>query len=164
MDDKFYKELLIDLNKFAEEHTTCKKVAVGSMYLDNNNTIIYKTCNKSLDGHNCKELDECYKAKVTGVYESVEWTRKYCKSRHSEVWMVEMLQQTDLNLSEGTLLVTRYPCKNCSEVVAKAGIKKVIYGGKQEISDEVREIFNKNNITYIHYPDVDYEDYSQYKK
>lgn len=26
MEDKFYKELLIDLNKFAIENTTCKKV------------------------------------------------------------------------------------------------------------------------------------------
>lgn len=164
MEDKFYKELLIDLNKFAEENTTCKKVAVGSLYLDDNNNVLHRTCNKSSDKHNCKDLNECYKAKVTGVYESVEWTRKYCKSKHSEIWMIEMLNNLDVNPEKGTLLVTRYPCESCANAIIKFGIKKVVYGGKQEISDEVKNIFDKYKVTYIHYPDVDYENYEQYKK
>lgn len=134
------------------------------MYLDNNNNIVHMSCNRSTDGHNCKELNECYKSKVTGVYESVEWTRKYCKARHSEIWMIEALKNVEIDPSVGTLLVSRYPCLNCMTEVAKFGFKKVVYGGKQEISDEVKKIVEENGIEYIHYPDVDYEDYSQYKK
>lgn len=140
-----------------------RRFGVGSLYLDDNNNVVHKTCNRSVDNYNCKELNECYKASVSGHYESREDTRYLCKARHSEVWMVETLKNLDINPSLGTLLVTRYPCRNCSEVIAKFGIKNVIYGGKQEISDEVREIFEKYNINYKHYPDVDYEDYEQYK-
>lgn len=164
MDDKFCKELLIKINEFAEENTTCKKVAVGSAYLDHNNNLLHMTCNKSPENYNCKELNECYKAKVTGVYESVEWTRKYCCSKHSEIWMIEMLRNIDIDPELGTLFVSRYPCLNCATECVKFGIRNIIYGGKQKISDEVKKLFDDHKVTYKHYPDVDYEDYEQYKK
>lgn len=139
----------------ARSTSTCNKLAVGSGFITTSGIFILES-NRSIE-HNCKLNNECYKAKLTGVYESVEWTRKYCKAIHAEVNMINRLKSLNIDPSEGTLYVTRYPCVNCANECVKAGFRHISYCGVKEISDEVKKIFDDANISVTWYPDIDYE-------
>lgn len=150
------EEMFRKAYEFAKNNSTCIKVAVGAALDDNNGNIIV-SCN--MGEHNCKEYNECYKAKVTGVYESVEWTRKYCQAIHAEINMINILKNSPVSeeIYNNPLYVTRYPCLNCAKKIAERGFKFVKYSGKQEISNEVKKIFDKNNIKYEWFPQYDFE-------
>lgn len=153
--DEHYLDMAAE---FAKHNTTCRKVAVGSCFVSNSNgdTNIYLTANSGV--HNCIKEGYCYKARVTGIYESSELTRKFCKATHSEIRMIEVLKNAGRTINKGdTLFVTRYPCINCAKAIDEFGFKSVIYGGVQEISDEVKEVFDKSGISYKWYPENDYE-------
>lgn len=149
------KEIFDIIISHAKDNSTCKKLAVGSGFIDSSRTL-YLESNRSTD-YNCKDEDECYKAKVTGVYESVEWTRKYCKAVHAEINMINLLRNKDIDPSSGTLYVSRYPCENCARNCVEFGFRHIIYCGKQEISNEVKKIFSEANIKVEWYPEIDYE-------
>lgn len=147
---------------FAKSQSTCKKLSVGAGFVFNHTetrdtppTIIYSS-NCSSD-YNCKLNDECYKAKVTGIYESCEETRKYCKAIHAEINMINNLREMNVDPTSGILYVTRYPCLNCAEKCAEFGFSRIAYCGKQEISDEVKQIFDNHDIEVEWYPSIDYE-------
>lgn len=160
-EDRDNKLVLKWTNNYARENSTCYKVQVGSSYR-NGNMKLY-TCNRNTEGYSCKDRQECYKAKVTGQFQSSEETRKYCKATHSEPLMIELLksQYPDEDVSQGTLYVTRFPCLNCARQIVDYGFKRVIYGGEQEVSDEVKDVFDKAGVYLKHYPDVDYEDHKK---
>lgn len=138
---------------YADKFSTCRKVHVGACFIDEKGNK-YFSCNNG-GSSNCNELGYCYKAHVTGIYESCEETRPYCQSVHAEVNMIKTLANKDL--SDGILLVSRYPCYNCAQSVVKAGIKHVKYCGIQEISNEVKQLFKDNNIEVEWFPQYDYE-------
>lgn len=146
---------------YARKYSTCLKVQVGSLFLCNRTDVgsrIYLTCNSTGDeSKNCKINGECHKYKVTGIYESCEETRKYCSSIHSEINMIDLLKREIISPDKGILFVTRYPCVNCANEIVEAGFKTVAYCGRQEISDEVRKIFDDGNVDYYWENILDYE-------
>lgn len=142
--------------EFAKRNCTCIKVPVGSLFVDLSNQEEYYECNRSFD-FDCKTQNECYKAKVTGIYESCEETRKYCKAIHSEVNMIELLKKNRVDPKSGILFITRYPCLNCAKKIVEFGFNIIAYCGKQEISDEVKQLFYENKIIVDWYPELDYE-------
>lgn len=155
MCDSPIKEIFDIVITYARETSTCKKLAVGSGFIDCDGNL-YMESNRSHD-FNCKKADECYKAKITGVYESVEWTRKYCKAIHAEINMINKLKNMNVNPSTGILYITRYPCENCARNCVEFGFKSIIYCGKQEISDNVKKIFSDAKVEVRWFPDIDFE-------
>lgn len=148
---------------YAKVNSTCRKVKVGAVCVDHTGSVAY-ACNKSEDdSKNCIKLGECYKYKVTGIYESCEETRKYCSAIHSEINIIDKLKKYGLSeaLSDMILFVTRYPCLNCARAICDYGFKSVYYSGIQEISDEVKELFDKNGVEYKWFPEYDFEDHSK---
>lgn len=148
----------------AKMFTTCTKLPVGSIILDSDGYCYYgSNSNYNEDGnYNCMRTSECHKAKITGIYESCEETRKYCNAIHSEITAIDTLKwHVTRNLEEvakkSTIYITRYPCVNCAKSIADVGIKNVVYCGVQEISDEVKSIFDENNISYKWYPQYNFE-------
>lgn len=151
--DAIHRYYLSIANKYAADNSTCLKVAVGSVFVGMNNDIYYASnCGKK----SCKEIGECYKFKVTGIYKSCEETRPYCAAIHSEINMINQLREKGIG-PWGTIYVTRYPCLNCAINLAAYGFKDVVYGGRQEISEDVKKIFDDNEISYKWYPDIDFE-------
>lgn len=155
MSNKF-NHYLDEAFSHAMAHTTCRKVAVGALFVTKDGKEYYD-CNRCPNGgFNCQKEGYCFKSKETGIYESTEATRYACKAIHSEINLIMQLKEK-VNLSEGVLFVTRYPCLNCAKHIVEAGIKKVVYGGRQEISDEVKQIFDNAGIKYEWIKECDYE-------
>lgn len=144
-----------ELAEYAKNHSTCLKVAVGAMFITNDGRKFYTANNGKVN--NCRENGFCHKANVTGVYESVEWTRKYCSATHAEINMINLLRSENIDPANGVLLVLRYPCENCAKKTSKFGFKKILYCGRQEISDTVKEIYSGHGVDVTWYPDLDYE-------
>lgn len=137
--------------------STCLKVTVGARYIGN--TVDFTTVNCSNDGHSCKDSNECYKYKITGIYESCEETRKFCKSIHAEINLLNELKEEGISdLSEGEVFVTRYPCVNCAEELVKHNVRKISYCGKQEISQEVKDYLKNHKVEVYWYPEFDFEE------
>lgn len=141
---------------YAKEHSTCIKVQVGAVFISSNGDEYY-SCNNG--EHSCKLDENCYKAKVTGIYESCEETRKYCKSTHAEINMLKILKNNGVDPSDGILYVTRYPCRNCLIKCIEAGIKDIRFCGVSEgtTPEENARDAEDNNVSYIWYPDYDFE-------
>jgi len=158
------KDLFQKAYDYARMFTTCNKLPVGSLIIDEDSTFYYgSNSNYSNSGEfNCQKLGECYKAKVTGIYESCEETRKYCKAIHSEINAIENMKYSlrkkfESKAATAEIFVTRYPCVNCARNIVESGIKIVHYCGVQEISDEVKKIFDEANVLYTWYPEYDFE-------
>ena len=145
----------------AKNESTCRKVSVGAGYVSNyTKHLTYVSCNKS-ESFNCKDEGECYKQKVTGIYESCEETRKFCKAVHAEINLINLIKLVNPNiedskiLSDGVVYCTRYPCENCAKELKKHGLKKLKYCGVQEISDNVKDILSDVDIEWFN--NIDYE-------
>jgi dCMP deaminase len=140
--------------------TTCIKVAVGAMFVTNSGKKIFAgNCNRD-EGCNCQLNGECYKFKATGIYESCEETRKFCKAKHAEINLIEEVKwhkRPAINTSDGTVYVTRYPCLGCTKALIEAGFKRILYCGKQEISEEAAWLFSDAGVYIEHHPEFDYE-------
>lgn len=151
------KKYLDQAFSYAQKFSTCRKVYVGAVFVTANGDEVY-SCNRTDSPEkNCQMIGECYKAKVTGIYESCEETRKYCSAVHSEINMIQILKDNNVNIDGGTLYVTRYPCHNCARNIVDFGIKNVVYGGRQKIDEEVEELFKRSNVSVTWYADIDYE-------
>lgn len=145
--------------EYADKNSTCRKVHVGSCFVTSDGRE-FLACNNG-GTKNCNELGYCYKAKVTGIYESCEATRPYCQSVHSEVNMLKVLEDNNVDPSSGTLFVTRYPCRNCLKKCIEAGVKHIKFCGRSEGTDNIPEQNPKDcveaGVKYEWYPQYDYE-------
>ena len=158
--DRYYLEIA---NDFAEKNTTCLKVPVGSLFVDSNGELYFDS-NRSNDGYNCIDEGYCYKAHISGIYESTESTRHLCRSIHSEINLLNYLKENKVDITDGTLYVTRYPCENCSKEIVRSGIRHLVYGGRDSISEFSERLFLKAGVSVIHIPDIDRESHSDMTK
>lgn len=142
---------------YAANNSACRKVHVGACFVTDDGRKFY-SCNNG-GNINCNEYGKCYKAEVTGIYESCETTRPYCQSVHAEINMLRILKEAHINLSEGILYITRYPCRNCLTECIKAGIKNIKFCGNSEgtTPEDNKADAIKFNINYEWYPEYDFE-------
>lgn len=142
---------------YAKKYSTCLKVYVGACFVTNDGRKFF-SCNRG-EETNCQKEGKCHKAEVTGIYESCEETRKYCASVHSEINMINILKENNVNPADGTMYVTRYPCLNCMTEMAKAGFKKIYFCGKSEGTDPEsnKKLAEEYGIEYEHFPKYDFE-------
>lgn len=149
---KQMKDILTLADNYAKQNSTCKKTAVGCYIVDedpNWRTVIAKGANRGLI--NCKEVG-CKREELFG--DNSKEHRAVCRCTHSERDALLNVPKNKENLLLGaTAFVTRYPCDPCTSALASAGIKRIVYGRKFEMSDFAKAVCEKEGIEIIHIAD-----------
>ena len=130
---------------FAKEFTGCTKVAVGSAIVKNGKLVSLGANRADLDL--CKTARGCLRVELYGDNSKNHRGPADCRAIHSEI---DAIASAHSDLNGATIYVTRYPCEACARAIVRAGIKKVIYGREQKISDMTARMFEYHNIEVTH--------------
>lgn len=140
---------------YADLNSTCVKVQVGSMIIGENwDTTL--GCNHGC-GYSCKE-EGCYRVKLYGENSKEHRLPSDCMAVHSEVAAICEAARCGLYLENAVIFVTRYPCEACARAIIESGIKKVVYGREESISDMTAMMFEKAGVEVEHEKDWHYAD------
>lgn len=146
---EYYKANLQRIYERAKKLSTCCKAQVGAE--------IHKSGQISFGYNlsmpkNCK-TEGCHRIRVYGSDAKSHRLPSDCYALHAEIYAIATAARRDCTgLFGSTLYVTRYPCEACARAIVAAGIKRVIYGGIEEISDQTKEIFNLGDVDVIYVP------------
>lgn len=151
----YKNELLSIAQEYADKNSTCAKVRVGSYIVTQAGTM-YKGCNHGC-GYDCIKQG-CHRIAVYGDNSKEHRLPSDCVAIHSEVDAICMASRYGDSLEKATIFVTRYPCEACARAIAQSGIKKVVYGRKEAISEMTQSIFDNSGVEVIHVNDWEYED------
>ena len=106
---------------------------------------------------NCR-AEGCRREELYGENSKDHRLPSDCRAIHSEVDAITTAARLGIPTKDSTMYVTRYPCEACARAIVSAKIKKVVYGRKQEISEETKKIFEAGNVSVEWLSDWDYED------
>ena len=135
---------------YADEHSTCLKVKVGSCIIPraaSDLPMALYGCNHGT--YNCKE-NGCRRIKLYGDASKEHRLPSDCDALHSEVDAICAATRYGVNLRGATIYVTRYPCEACARAIVNSGITRVVYGRSETISPYTATIFHKYNIEVTH--------------
>jgi dCMP deaminase len=82
-------------------------------------------------------------------------------SKHSYVVHAEAnaIYNSNSNISNSTLYVTCFPCRECAKAIIQNGIKKVIYDWKKskhkDINETVELMFNESGVEFVQFSDLE---------
>ncbi len=142
MKNEEYLELA---HRHAEQNSTCAKVVVGSVIVTYGGYgPMFFGCNHGCS--NCKK-NGCRRIKLYGDASKEHRLPSDCDALHSEVDAIASAAKKGMKVEGATIYVTRYPCEACARAIAAAGIKRVVYGRKEDISDYTRQILEAGNVT-----------------
>lgn len=141
---------------YANAHSTCEKVKVGSLIISDSLHVVYGS-NNGVCAFDCTSVG-CHRVHVYGENSKLHRLPSDCTAIHSEVDAICKAAKMGLPLSGATIYVTRYPCEACARAIVDSGISKVVYGRKDLVSDMTMVTFNSNNVEVYHQDDWDYED------
>lgn len=144
-------ELLNLAQTYASIMSGCKKVAVGCVITSARDQIVAFGANRAMPDL-CKAR-ECMRIEKYGEDSKNHRLPSDCRAIHSEVDAICSAARTGISLALGTAYVTRYPCESCAKALITADIKKVIYGGTAEISEQTRDLFERYGVECIHVKD-----------
>lgn len=132
-------------HKYAEENSTCAKVVVGSAIVTHGGygRPMFFGCNHGCS--NCKK-NGCRRIKLYGDASKEHRLPSDCDALHSEIDAIAAAAKKGMKVEGATIYVTRYPCEACARAIAAAGIKRVVYGRKEDISDYTRQILEAGNV------------------
>jgi dCMP deaminase len=143
-------------NSFAGYFSGCTKVSVGSVIVDREGKILGAGANRAIPDK-CKS-EGCLRIKKYGEASKDHRLPSDCRAIHSEVDAISRVAKSCFSTRNCTIYVTRYPCEACARTIVAAGIKRVLYGRKQEISDETLEIFRSGGVFVARVDNWDEED------
>lgn len=141
--DNDYLDLAQD---FADYQSTCIKVKVGSCIVTANPHPIFG-CNHGVQ--RCTE-NGCRRIALYGNASKEHRLPSDCDALHSEIDAICDAAKSGISLKGATIYVTRYPCEACARAIAASGIKKVVYGRRENISSYTEEILAAENIEIVH--------------
>lgn len=151
------KALLDEVQEYANKHSGCKKVSVGSAIFVNGTTeTVVFGVNRTLPV-SCKEYG-CQREKLYGEDSKNHRLPSDCRALHSEIEALTCAAKMGISVENATILVTRYPCEACARAIVNSGIKAVYYGRQQEISEQTKSIFEKAEVKVFWFKDWNYED------
>lgn len=151
-----YEQILERCDERAAKVSKCCKTHVGAMIYNKDNTVIFG-CNTTMPD-NCKEKG-CHRMIVYGDDSKNHRLPSDCYAIHAEVCAISEAAKSGIRTYGAVIYVSRYPCEACARAIVTAGIKKVVYGGSIEISEQTAEIFKTNNVTVRYIPtDFDTEE------
>lgn len=136
--------------QYAKFHTGCTKVSVGSCIVKND-TVVSMGANRAVP--NLCRSHGCLRIEKYGDNAKTHRNPDDCRAIHSEVDAIGKAARNGVNLEGATIYVTRYPCEACARLIIAAGIKTVIYGRNQQISDQTRQMFDLAGVSYFNYSD-----------
>lgn len=139
--DVFYLKLA---GEYAEQFTGCTKVGVGSC-LVKDDTIISMGANKAIPDL-CTSSRGCLRVELYGENSKLHRNPEDCRAIHSEVDAIGRAAKVGVSTQGATLYVTRYPCEACARLIITAGIKRVVYGRNQPISELTRQMFESAKV------------------
>lgn len=145
------QNILTLADNYGKMNSTCTKTAVGCYIVAENDwrTVISKGANCGEE--NCKEIG-CLRVELFG--DNSKEHRDTCRCNHSEIDALKNVPENKKELLKGaTAFVTRYPCQNCMEQLAKAGIKSIVYGRPFEMDYASQKIAFDNGISVLHISD-----------
>lgn len=141
---------------YAKTMTGCKKVHVGSIIVsDDNRTILGIGANRAFpDLCKCRE---CLRVEKYGDNDKTHRGPADCRALHSEV---DAICNSISSVKGATIFVTRYPCEACARAIVAAGIREVVYGRQQKITEETQRIFDDAGVSVVWFkewsaPDVE---------
>lgn len=143
MIEDFDKTFLNMAHKYAENHSTCAKVHVGSVIRVKDGGKYIFGCNHGC--MNCRK-NGCRRIKLYGENSKAHRLPSDCDAIHSEVDAICKAALNGVNLKGSTIYVTRYPCEACARAIVASGIKKVVYGRTENISDYTSKILESADI------------------
>ena len=142
MDDRHIKMLNM-ANWYADMHSTCAKVRVGSLIYNEDDAQWVYGCNHGV--MNCKARG-CRRVRLYGENSKLHRLPSDCDALHSEIDAISRAAKEGVKVDGATIYVTRYPCEACARAIAAAGIKKVVFGRKEDISEYTRLILENADI------------------
>lgn len=155
---EYYSWGLDKAQEYADKHSTCAKVRVGSMIavktLSGVKLKIYG-CNRGI--HNCR-VNGCRRIELYGENSKAHRLPSDCDSLHSEVDAIAQAAKHGIGIQGATIFVTRYPCEACARAIAASGIGTVVYGRKEFMSDYSRQILEAAGVRVIKIEEWDKED------
>ena len=143
-------KMLDEANHYAQLHSTCAKVRVGSAIKPDTpdeslDDLVYG-CNHGV--MNCK-AHGCRRVRLYGDNSKLHRLPSDCDAIHSEVDAISHAARLGVNLNGATIYVTRYPCEACARAIAEAGIKRVVYGRKETLSEYAQLILDFADVEVI---------------
>lgn len=158
IDKNFYDcGMWLDMaHQYALKNSGCTKVQVGSVIVFDayDSPAVFGT-NRSVP--NLCKTRGCLRVEKYGENSKLHRNPEDCRAVHSEIDAIARLSRFPV-AGKKTIFITRYPCEACARAIVTAGISVVIYGRKQEISDETRRIFEAGHVECYHCKDWDAED------
>ena len=139
--DMFYLSLA---GQYAKQFTGCTKVAVGSCIVWED-TIIAMGANRAIPDL-CKSPRGCLRIEKYGTNSKMYRSPEDCRAIHSEVDAIGKAARAGACTHGATIYVTRYPCEACARLIITAGIKRVVYGRNQLISELTRQMFESAGV------------------
>lgn len=152
---KDYKKMLSRAQSYADVNSTCAKVQVGSLIVTENFTVIHG-CNHGID--RCCKAVGCHRVEKYGDDSKLHRLPSDCVAIHSEVDAICQAAKLGVGLERAVIFVTRYPCEACARAIARAGIRKVVYGRKESISEMTANMLNCAGVAVVHVSDWEYAD------
>ena len=143
---------LILANSYSALNSGCKKVTVGSAIVKHGKLLALganKTFPVSCRDHGCLRIEKY------GENSKLHRNPEDCRAVHSEI---DAICSSKTDLYGATIYVTRYPCEACARAIVDAGIKRVVYGRQQEISEETYNIFKAGKVLVYHEKEWDAPD------
>jgi dCMP deaminase len=141
--DMFFLSLA---GSYAKRFTGCTKVSVGSCIVKNNN-IIAMGANRAMPDL-CRSPRGCLRIEKYGTNSKMYRSPEDCRAIHSEVDAIGNAARAGVSTEGATIYVTRYPCEACARLIITAGIKKVVFGRNQPISETTRQMFESAGVEY----------------
>lgn len=136
--------------------TGCTKVSVGSCIVNEAGQILALGSNKAIPDL-CK-TQGCLRIAKYGDNAKTHRNPDDCRAIHSEVDAICFAAKMGVKLKGATIYVTRYPCESCARAIVQSGIKHVVFGREQDISEETARIFKAGGVTYEKFPDYQEDD------
>lgn len=147
--------MLTKAQVYANAHSTCCKVQVGSLIVTENYEMIYGA-NHGI-GYNCSELG-CNRVRLYGENSKEHRLPSDCVSIHSEIDAISNAARLGICLDRATIFVTRYPCEACARAIAQSGIRKVVYGRLEPIPEGTLNVFEYSGVIVSHCSEATWQD------
>lgn len=149
-------DIMAKTNEYAINNSGCLKVQVGCAIVDKDNNILSFGTNKAIPDL-CR-VEGCLRIIKYGDDSKLHRGPADCRAIHSEVDAISNCARLGIATEGATIYITRYPCEACARQIVQAGIKHVVYGRNQEITDMTKEIFDAYNVTYENDTTITMED------
>lgn len=141
--------------EYAKKMTGCTKVSVGSCIVTQNGAVVLGA-NRVVQDRCMK--DGCHRVLKYGDNAKTHRNPDDCLAIHSEIDAISRAACQGIDLYGAIIFVTRYPCEACARAIAMSGIKRVVYGRNQEISEMTKQIFEDCCVSYQNEPQYKEDD------